>query len=288
MSVLVVLSVIGLAFVSEAAVQAQTRRDSDRVERRIGLFDRAGSSIGVEIRDPDKAEIAKAKIPTAGGAFIGKVQEGGPAAKAGLQSGDVVIEFDGERVRSARHFSRLVEEPPDGRTVKATIARDEARKTLEITPELGKRHMAGSMLPDDIIPNVQREVEHGLRALPRDFDLHIEGPAIGIAPRGRLGVNVEPLSDQLAEFFGTTKGVLVSSVEPDSPAAKAGLKAGDVITSVNGRTVDDPQALSAAVRTAESGATLEIGIVRDKKPASLKALAPDVPARRLARHARPI
>ena len=103
------------------------------------------------------------------------------------------------------------------------------------------------------------------------------------SPRGRLGVQLGELPPQLAEYFGAGDGgVLVSSVTADSAAAKAGLKAGDVITSINGDRVRDSDDLIDELRDVEGDVT--IGIVRDKKASSLKAtLQSPTPARRPGR-----
>ena len=87
---------------------------------------------------------------------------------------------------------------------------------------------------------------------------------------GRLGVTVQELGDQLRDHFGATSGVLVSSVSPESAASRAGIKAGDVITTVAGKKVETTDDLVRAVRAAEDGADVEIGIVRDKKAQTLK------------------
>ena len=89
--------------------------------------------------------------------------------------------------------------------------------------------------------------------------------------KGRLGLKVQELDGQLGEYFGTSKGVLVNSVEADSPAARAGLKAGDVVTAVNGKAVAEPSELIEAVQAVEDGATLAIDYTRDKKAQSTKA-----------------
>ena len=70
---------------------------------------------------------------------------------------------------------------------------------------------------------------------------------------GRLGITVDNLSPQLAEYFGTKEGVLVTSVQDDSAGAKAGLKAGDVITSVNGSAIDDPAELRRRLQNVDEG-----------------------------------
>jgi S1-C subfamily serine protease len=106
--------------------------------------------------------------------------------------------------------------------------------------------------------------------------------------RGRLGVGIQELTPQLAEYFGTKDGVLVTSVEPDTPAAKAGLKAGDVITSINGRTVNDGGQLIEAVQSADDGADLTVGYVRDKKAATAKATLEPREKEKVERRVQPI
>jgi serine protease Do len=86
--------------------------------------------------------------------------------------------------------------------------------------------------------------------------------------RGRLGVQVDSLGDQLAQYFGAANGgALVTRVEPDSPAARAGLKAGDVITAVDGETVRDADDLAQRVGRA-TGDNLSVGYLRDKTSAT--------------------
>jgi S1-C subfamily serine protease len=97
------------------------------------------------------------------------------------------------------------------------------------------------------------------------------GEAWFMPGRGRLGVSIQSLTPQLADYFGTKNGALVTSVQPDSPAAKAGLKAGDVITSVNGNEVTESRVLTDAVRSAADGASLNLGYVRDKKAGTATA-----------------
>jgi S1-C subfamily serine protease len=110
-----------------------------------------------------------------------------------------------------------------------------------------------------------------------------------IAPgRGRLGVGIQDLSDQLAEYFGTKDGVLVSSVTTDSPAAKAGIRAGDVITSVEDTPVTSAEQLIEAVRKAGESATLKVGYIRDKKPATATATLEPRESQRSKRPTRPV
>ena len=187
-----------------------------------------------------------------------------------MKAGDVVVEFDGERVRSARQFTRLVQETPDGRTVKIAVLRDGKRQTLDATPEA--RSFSWNMDIDG--DRIQREIERGMQQIPQRFEYRVNPdmlPGIWSMSRGRLGVTVESLSPQLADYFGVKDGgALVSAVTTDSAAEKAGLKAGDVITSVNGGRVRDAESLSREIGDA-TGTELSIGIVRDKKETTLKA-----------------
>jgi serine protease Do len=240
------------------------------------LLEGAGSGIGVSVRDVRADEIAAAKLSQPGGALLQDVREGSAAAKAGLRTGDIVVEFDGERVRGARHFSRLVRETPAGRAVKGTYVRDGARRTADITPEESDRL---SMTLPDLGP----EIERGLRRLPRNFtfDLPPQPFEVPLSPgtrngaRGRLGVALAPLSDQLAAYFGAKEGVLVSTVESESPAARAGIKAGDVITAVNGRSVQNVGDVTRAVRDAQPNASVEVRLFRDRKEMTVQVMLRD-------------
>lgn len=234
--------------------------------RALEILGGRGSEIGAAVRDVDQADVKREKLSAETGAVIDEVRSDGPASKAGLKAGDVVVEFDGERVRSARHLTRLVQETPAGRTVKAAAVRDGKRVDLQIRPETG----AGLAIATG-------PFEHGLRRLERlgdnlrfdmpslrDFDFHVR-----MRP-GRLGVGLQDLGDQLADYFGVKDGVLVTSVSDGSAAAKAGLKAGDVITSLNGRSVRGANDVRRELLDVDEGKEFPIVVVREKKELTLK------------------
>lgn len=260
-------------FVLAAPAGAQVR---DR-NLAAGLFTPfgPGAEIGVSVRELTTDEVSRAKLERAGGVYVVDVREGSPAARAGLRSGDIVVSFDGERVRSARHFARLVLETPPGRTVPSEIVRDGARHTLSILPEAADGPLAG------LLPEIRREIERGIRTLPPDLPVP---PGAGRA-RARFGVSLTPLTDQLASYFGVKEGVLVSAVEPESPAAQAGIRAGDVLTAIDGRAMRTPADVTAAVRGAARGVALDVRLVRDRKETNVKVTVADdrpVPARQIA------
>jgi serine protease Do len=239
------------------------------------LFMAPGGQLGVSVRELRADEIQGGQ-PETGGVFVEEVRPDGAGAKAGLKSGDIITEFDGERVRGVRHFLRLVTETPADRPVKATIIRGRDRQTISVTPDASGGDRLARALPE-----ISRNIERELRGLPDlDFDLQLPRPDI-FDPRGRFGVTLAPLTDQLASYFGVKEGVLVSAVEAESPAAQAGLKAGDVITSIGGHSVNDPSDVSARVRQAAPGMPLDVRVVREKKEVTLKATIPE--RRQLAR-----
>jgi len=232
-------------------------------EQAVRVFAGSGSQIGVTIRDFTEEDL-KGKAAGTGGVVIERVEDDSPAAKAGLKSGDVVVEFDGERVRSTRQFVRLVQETPLGRPIQAAVMRDGQRVTLSVQPREGRGFRYKEM--DDWMarppkPPVPPPPPGRLDVLPR-----IEG-MFGTA---RLGVTVEELSPQLAEYFGTKDGVLVKSVDDNSVGSKTGLKAGDVITALDGGNVSTAADLRRRAQRLEAGDEFTLSIVRDKKATSLK------------------
>ena len=225
-----------------------------------------GSHIGIAVRDLDDAD-AKREKTAQSGVVIDEVYTESPASRAGLKAGDVVVEFDGERVRSARQFSRLVAETPDGRSVKLAAVRDGQRMTVDITPEAGRGLNTEWKFSGDF---------SRLEDLEHDFTQMVPKIAVpGFEMRtlvrtGRLGVQIETLTPQLATYFGAKRGALVTSVEEGSAAEKAGLRAGDVMTAIDGRTIEDTEDIQRALRGA-GDAEVTIEILRDRKPQTLKA-----------------
>jgi serine protease Do len=228
-----------------------------------------GSQIGVSVSDIDSEGAKRLKLPNVSGVLIEDVQEDSPASKAGIKASDVVVEFDGERVRSMRQFTRLVQETPADRQVTAVVMRDGQRVSLSVQPRVadnwkGFREFSrfGDLLPPPPPPPAKPPSPPSVRVLPKLDRWYVT--------TGRLGITVESLSDQLAEYFGTKDGVLVTSVADNSTASKAGLKAGDIVTAINGSTVSTPPDLSRRTDHLEDGDEFTLDVVRDKKPMTLK------------------
>lgn len=253
------------ALVAQGAPPMPDARGPGEHREMMGLNGR-GSRLGVMVQDVDGAD-------KNGGVRVDSVDPGSPAAKAGLATGDIVVEYDGERVRSARQFTRLVQETPEGRQVALAILRDGKRQSLTAAPEA--RAFVWDMSIDG--DRIREGVERGLRGFQMDgpemrfnFDRDFGG-MFAPSSRRRLGVSVDSLSEQLAQYFGASDGgALVTSVEKDSAADKAGLRAGDVITSINGEPVRDAAQVGDKVRGVQPG-ELTIGYLRDKKAGTTKA-----------------
>lgn len=242
-----------------------------------------GSEIGVTIKDVDN-DAAK---PSPNGVIVDEVRADSAAEKAGIKAGDTIVEFDGERVRSVRQFSRLVQETPAGRKVQTVLSRNGQRVTVTVAPERSSGLPAGDDFDTDrwedgarawvfrtppppppspgapAPPRAPRPPAFSMPEIP-DFDFEMFG-------RGaRVGISVEDLTPQLQDYFGVKDGVLVRSVTDGSAAAKAGLKAGDVITAVNGSSVTNPSDVTHAINRLDDGQELTFEIVRDKKTLTLK------------------
>jgi serine protease Do len=251
-----------------AVVSGQREQRLERRARELTTWSGRGPALGMSVRDIQAAEAGERP----GGVLIDEIRAGSPADKAGFKQGDIIVEFDGERVRSARQFARLVQETTPGRTVKATLMRDGRRSDLEITPS-GPDDRRGDLtihgdFGDDLRhlgPDLER-LGDGLPPFNFNFDFDVTG----VAGR-RLGVTVDELTNQLAGYFGASGGVLVTSVAEGSSASRAGLKAGDVITSIDGDPVRSRQDLLRGLRHASDGDELTLGIVRDKKDSTVKA-----------------
>jgi serine protease Do len=233
-----------------------------------------GSRIGVTVQDIEDADSKDAK-QTKAGVLVETVESGGPADRAGIKSGDTITEFDGEKVRSVRQFSRLVQETPTGRSVAVAVSRGGQRITLNVTTERSTFGDDFSMRLLDV-PTARLTTPPTPPAAPR-----APRPPAAIAPpipfegfsfstSRRLGVRLETLDDQLAQYFGVKEGALVRSVETDSAAQKAGVKAGDVITGFNGRQIYEVSDVNRAIDRMDATDEFTLELVRDHKPLTLK------------------
>ena len=245
--------------VGVAALHAQRNIVTKRGRTAIVTRSSEGAWLGVQVRDVTPDDVKDLKLSGENGAVVTEVEEDSPAAKAGLKKDDVIVGFAGERVWSAAELARLIRETPAGRKVNLEISRDGAKQSVTAAFETHEAEASPSFNME--MPHV--EVPHMEMPMARpnfDFNMFFSG-------KPRLGVSVDELTPQLAEYFGVSegKGVLVREVMPDTPAQKAGLKAGDCIVKVGDASVKTVEELQQALaKDTEESKQFTLTIVRDR------------------------
>ncbi|MEO5858472.1 MAG: PDZ domain-containing protein [Pyrinomonadaceae bacterium] len=248
-----VLSFAMFTAVATNAVTAQTPPSpAPRPEARAFSFqfDGEGGYLGVQTEEVTRENIGKLGLREVRGVAVAKVIEGSPAQSAGLQDGDVIVRIDGEDISSGRKLTRLVSEISPDHTAKVTVLRGGSEREINVT--LGKRPMPKFAEGAFASPEGFKNFEFKFPA--KDFEFNMpdldklekykfepgkpgEPFVFAFGNQRQIGVSLTPLTKQLSDHFGVTNGALVNNVREDSPAAKAGLKAGDIITEVDGKAV---------------------------------------------------
>jgi hypothetical protein len=218
--------------------------------------------------DEVTADRAKdARLSSERGVYVASVQAGSPAEKAGLKKGDVILSYDAQSVQGAQQFRRLVRETPPGRTISLAVWRD--GNSQQFSVKIGER---GDQEESFVFPGMHGD--HG--PLPRDFKFHFDMPSVWDFSGPRLGINAQDLDGQLGAYFGAPdgKGVLVTEVLPDTPAEKAGLKAGDVITRVEGKQIGTTSDLRENLRAKSATGDITLNILRRGSAMTLRVKLP--------------
>lgn len=209
--------------------------------------------LGVGVQDLSPERVKALNLKEALGVEVTSVMENAPAAKAGIHVHDVILEVSGQKITSGRDFTETIGAKSPGVKVTLTVFRSGSTQTLSAT--LGSRPQEGLMIP--AIP-----IGSGMPISPEDLQdlMAVDAP--------KVGFEGEPLTAQLAGFFGVAQGegVLVRTVGEKTPAEKAGLKAGDVVTKVNGYPVANPREIAAIVRQTKK---LIFTVIRNKKEMTL-------------------
>lgn len=247
------------------------------------LADQGGSWLGVETQEVTAEKAKQLKLSAERGVVIGKVLEDSPAAKAGLKDGDVITEINGQRVEGAVQFRRIIREIPSGRAAQLGIWRDGRAQTVTVT--LGRMQESRRIMRK-IGPQVFNFRMPEMPEMP-DIAPMPDIPSFEwnngtlLAGRPRLGIDAEDLSGQLGSYFGAPdgEGILVREVNPGSAAEKAGVKAGDVITSVDGARVRGLAELRSKIAAAGDGKTVKLGLLRNKSALTLNVEIPAAKAK---------
>lgn len=222
--------------------------------------------MGVHIDAVSPDQVAALKLKDANGVLITGLDQDGPACKAGLQENDVIVTFNGANVNSPQDLALLIQNVPAGKDVPVTIVRGGQRKNVDVTLGSWGHMVSYAAVPGAPVPPVSRRSMGNSFVAPMP---DIEVPAFTTLS-ARHGVVVETLCPQLSEYFGVpaNRGVLVRTVEKGSPAAAAGLKAGDVIVKINNETVHDIADWRRAVPRNAGKVTLVV--VREKREQTIE------------------
>ncbi|MGB9466376.1 MAG: PDZ domain-containing protein [Candidatus Acidiferrum sp.] len=248
-------------------------------EAMVLLGDDGASWLGVESQEVSSAKAKELKLPAERGVLLERIVPDSPAAKGGLKDNDVITEINGQRVEGAAQFRRMIHEIPAGRSAQFTVWRDGRAQTISVT--LGKSEDHGNTW---------------FKTAPRAFSFQlpkIEMPDIQVAPemdwnygvlagsRPRLGIDAEDLSGQFGTYFGAPdgEGVLVREVNSGSPAEKAGVKSGDVITSLNGERIRSLGDLRERLAAKREEKTVKLGVLRNKSEMSISVEMPPAPSK---------
>ncbi|MGO1657058.1 MAG: DegQ family serine endoprotease [Marinobacter sp.] len=196
-----------------------------------GLVSRGWLGVLIQEVNRDLAESFGLKRPR--GALIAEVMAGSPALKGGLQSGDIVLEYDGEDVERSSDLPPMVGRTPVGETARLTVLRGGKEVTLDV--KIGQ-------LPD----------ENGAQSA---------APAEGDSSTAPLGLVVEPLPADLADSVDVSGGVVVTAVNK-GPAYDAGIRARDIITEINREPVSSVDDFQKAIKALPEGRAVSVRIVR--------------------------
>lgn len=234
----------------------------------FSFFVEGGGFLGVYGEDITNENMGRYRLNQARGVGVTRVIQNSPAEKAGLRKDDVILRLDGENVTSVRKLNRLVAEIAPDHSVRITISRNGAEQ--ELTATIGKRN--NSSFTGELFGREPRVWKWEGPLVDRDNLLHNNGDLSFLFNNSRrIGVNTVQLTKQLADYFGVTagRGVLVTAVIDDGPAAKAGVKAGDVITAVDGEEIDSPGDLSRVISRKKEG-EVSLTVIRNKSQQTIR------------------
>lgn len=287
-----VLAALGALAVMVSAFEGQKEKAQEKGQKespakaetaaQVFTWSGTGSYLGVYLEEVTSDRVKELNLNEERGALITKVVSGSPAEKAGLKENDVVVSFNSKRIDSVREFQRILGETPADRTVQVEVIRGGGHQTVAATlsrrqpgfgyavgaPEWNTQEWPQSEEAQKKLEEankrlgeLMRRQEQGLSKIPDLGDYNFVNPGgFNFFKGTRLGISAESLTTQLAEFFGVKDGhgVLVASIDDNSAAARAGLKAGDVIIAVDDQKIENINSLINALAKKEGSTKLRI------------------------------
>jgi len=265
---------IGDVVVDQDPGQIEVQPKIEMNDMNILIGDDGSSWLGVETHEVTADKAKELKLSAERGVVLGKIVPDSPAAKAGLKENDVVTEINGQRVEGAAQFRRMIREIPAGRSIQLTVWRGGRSQAVSAT--LGKSEERRRAMK--MVAPTPGTFAFRMPEIPDVPSMEWNGNMVFGGGQPRLGIDAEDLSGQLGAFFGAPEGegILVRDVNSGSAAEKGGVKAGDVITSLNGeriRTVGELREKLSAKRD-DKDRTVKLGVLRNKNEISLTVELP--------------
>jgi serine protease Do len=244
--------------------------------------------LGVETRDVSDDQLAVLKLKDAKGAEIINLDHDGPACKAGMRLHDVILQMNGQAVAGQEDLKRMLRDQPVGRTVNFLVSRDGHTQTMTMT--MADRQIVGLQAWEQhySVPAPGEGPSGSVRGVPGNSFMGASTPSTSVTPTPKghrevlamsmilnssyTGAQLEVMGPQLADFFGS-EGLLVRSVDSNSPAEQAGMKAGDVVVKINSIPVSSGTDWTKTVHD-NKGRPVPVVVIRDKHEQTL-TLTPD-------------
>ena len=257
----ILLFVNGVALAQSTAPVPPSTQDEPMA---FSFYFDGSNYLGIVPEEINSSNMSKYGLSAPRGVGISSVSPGSPAEKAGLKKGDIILQFDNEAVTSTRKLLRLIGEAAPEQTVRLTISRNGSEQQVNVT--LGQRERASrafrALSPENFRFNLPRTP-----AAPGSN----QNFSFSFGSNRRIGITSTALTKQLADYFGVSSGhgLLITSVTENSPASKAGLRAGDVITEVNGEKIEGTQDLIRAINRKDDG-EVTLTIIREHSQRTIK------------------
>ncbi|MBS1800272.1 MAG: PDZ domain-containing protein [Acidobacteria bacterium] len=278
-----VLALAGVSlFPGGFAAQAQAQSGSIKT----GTPRSTQGYLGVDIRDVSDEQLASLKMKEAHGAEVVGVDHDGPACKAGIEVHDVILQVNGQSIEGSEQLRRILRETPAGRQVSFVVSRDGQQRN--VNTQMANRDEVERLAWENRY-TVPEPDNAPVYAPKRGNSFFHSSPSASGALKGThsflgtsmlvsssyTGAKLEVMGPQLAEFFGAqgSAGLLVRQVDPNSPAADAGMKAGDVVVRLNSQAVVTGSDWTKTIHE-NRGKQVNVDILRDKKEQTL-TLRPD-------------
>jgi serine protease Do len=242
--------------------------------------------LGVDIRDVAREQVAPLKLNDTHGAEVIHVDHDGPAGNMGLRKHDVILQMNGVQIQGQEQLRQILRETPAGRSVTFVISRDGQQQTLttqladrqEVERRAWEQHL---VVPDpdpdnSTPPQTGNGFLHSYTSAGKGAKAHRDFlGATTVLNASFTGAQLEVMGPQLAQFFGVegNAGLLVRSVQANSPAEDAGLHAGDVVIQVNQVPVTTGSEWSKTIHQ-NRGKPVALLVLRDRHEQTL-TMTPD-------------